>query len=81
MSSSGKVENYLTILITNADMTFIFIKQYCPDKKLYGFPDYDQGSPLSDEDLAKQPHVVATCFPNNCVPAEIAPYQKQIGTC
>lgn len=58
--------------------------QICSDGKIYGSFDYDNppnGKPLTDDQIAQQPHIKASCFPNACVPAEIAPYHKQIGNC
>ncbi|PWN33988.1 uncharacterized protein FA14DRAFT_156663 [Meira miltonrushii] len=53
--------------------------QYCPDGKLYGFPAYTKGEPLTPEKIAKQPHVKAPCF--GCVGSQVSPNGTQIGDC
>lgn len=79
MSSSGKVKVIFDIMRIGKDIDYCFISQYCPDGKVYGPPGYDEAAPLTDEELKEAPHVKAAC--NGYVPAEIAPYHKQIGTC
>lgn len=60
--------------------TIITFCQICSNGILYGLIKNKQ-IPLTDLQIKTQPHVLATCFSNDCVPAEIAPFHKQIGEC
>lgn len=68
------------VLIDILTKIFFFFhwKKYCSDGNVYGPEAYNSGPPLTDEELKDSVHVKAAC--NGYVPAEIAPYHKQIGT-